>query len=239
MGQEPADVSTALEQYQVNVNKIKDNIDGIIDRLVENFDNIHANLFVQKQIEDALKRMNVYLKTHNHWHEKYNELINCFPPLYDRSVKILKKLIDLQIYIEGLIQDLESAKEDNPNIYHEKIIPKLREIVIQYREISLGNELKQCLETIIIKPLTFMEQRIIVPLKKAVISFMGTSPSSPEKEPETPPKKELVLAEIMQRIASTIPVEGGGRRFSRRHRNKQHRRKKTRRNIRKKLNGLY
>jgi hypothetical protein len=67
---------------------------------------------------------------------------------------------------------------------------------------------------------------------------MGTSP--PEKEPETPPPEELALAEIMQRIASTIPksVEGGGRRFSHRRRNKQHCRKKTRRNIRKKLNGL-
>ena len=239
MGKEPADVSTALEQYQVNVNKIKDNIDGIIDRLVENFDNIHANPFVQKQIEDALNRMNVYLKIHIPLHKEYNELINCFPPLYDRSEKILTKLMDLQTDIEKLIGDLESAKQNDPTIYHEKIIPKLREIVKQYREISLGNELKQCLETIIIKPLTFMEQRIIGPLKKAVISFMGTSP--PEKEPETPPKEELVLAEIMQRIASTIPisVDGGGRRFSRRRRNKQHRRKKTRRNIRKKLNGLY
>lgn len=238
MGKEPADVSAAFEQYHENINKIKGNIDGIIDRLVENFDNIHANPFVQKQIDDGLTRMKEYLDIHIPWHEKYNELIKCFPPLYDRSAKILKKLIELRDIIEELIRDLKSAKESDPTIYREKIIPKLRKIVEQYREISLANELKQCIEAIIMKPLTFVDERIIHPFKTAVIAFMGTST---EKVPETPPKEELVLAEIMQRIASTIPkpVEGGGRRFSRRRRNKQHRRKKTRRNIRKKLNGLY
>jgi hypothetical protein len=239
MGKEPADVSEAFEQYHENINKIKGNIDGIIDRLVENFNNIHANRFVQTQIDDGLTRMKGYLNIHIPLHEEYNKLIKCFPPLYDRSAKILKKLTELRDIIEELIQDLESAKQNDPTIYREKIIPKLRKIVEQYREISLANELKQCLETIIMKPLTFIDERIIHPFKTAVIAFMGTSPT--EKVPETPPKEELVLAEIMQRIASTIPkpVEGGGRRFSRRHRNKQHRRKKTRRNIRKKLNGLY
>ena len=237
MSKEPADVSEALKQYQENINTIKGNIDGIIDRLVENFDNIHANPFVKKQIDDALNRMKVYLKIHIPWHKNYNELIKCFPPLYDRSDKILTKLMDLLTGIEKLLLDLKSANESDKSVYKKNIIPRLREIVKQYRKISLINELKQCLETIIIKPLTFIDERIIHPLKKAVISFMGTST---EKVPATPPPKELALAEIMQRIASTIPESAsGGRRFSRRHRNKQHRRKKTRRNIRKKLNGLY
>jgi len=238
MSKEPADVSTAFEQYQDNINKIKENIDGIIDRLVENFDNIHTNTFVQKQIDDGLTRMKEYLDIHIPWHKDYNELIKCFPSLYDRSKKIVDKLIILKTNIEELLLNLASAKEGDDSIYHEKIIPKLREIVKQYREISLINELKQCLETIIIKPLTCMDERIIHPLKIVVTEFMGTSP---EKVPATPPIEELALAEIMQRIASTIPktTEGGGRRFSRRRRNKQNRRKKTRKNIHKKLNGLY
>jgi hypothetical protein len=238
MGKEPADVSTAFEQYQDNINKIKENIDGIIDRLVENFDNIHTNPVVQKQIDDGLTRMKEYLDIHIPWHKDYNELIKCFPSLYDRSKKIVDKLIILKTNIEELLLNLASAKEGDDSIYHEKIIPKLREIVKQYREISLINELKQCLETIIIKPLTFMDERIIHPLKIAVIEFMGTSP---EKVPTTPPIEEVALAEIMQRIASTIPqsTKGGGKWFSRRRRNKQNRRKKTRKNIHKKLNGLY
>ena len=235
---EPADVSAALEQYQENISKIKGNIDGIIDRLVENFDNIHANPIVQKQIDDALTRMKGYLKIHIPLHEKYNELIKCFPALYDRSKKIVDKLNKLEIMIDELLSDLASATEGNIDIYHEKIIPQLREIVKQYREISLVNELKQCLETIIIKPLTIIDERIIHPLKTAVIAFMGTSP---EKVSKTPPIEELALAEIIERIASDIPKtsEGGGKWFSRRRRNKQNRRKKTRKNIRKKLNGLY
>ena len=234
MSQEPTDVSTAFNQYRDNVNKIKDNIDGIIDRLVENFDNIHANPVVQKQIEDSLNRMNVYLDIHIPWHTKYNETIKCFPPLYNRSKKILDKLIELQDDITTLLSDLNISKTSDKSIYRKKIIPKLRQIVKQYREISLINELKQCIETIIIKPLTFIDERIIHPIKE----WFG-----PKKEPDVvvTPSEELILSDIMQRIAKTMPKpeqEGAGC-FSRRRRNKLHRRKKTRKNIRKKLNGLY
>lgn len=236
MSKEPADISTAFTQYRENIDTIMTNIDGIIDRLVENFDNIHANPVVQNQIENALNRMNSYLDIHIQLHEKYNETIKCFPSLHERSKKIVDNLTKLRDNIIILLQDLNTAKISDNSIYQEKIIPKLREIVKQYRKISLLNELKQCLETIIIKPLTFIDDRIIHPFKE----WIGTSGEKESNVVETP-QEELILADIMQRIAKTMPKpeQAGAGRFSHRRRNKLHRRKKTRKNIRKKLNGLY
>ena len=76
MSKEPADVSTAFEQYRVNIDKIMSSIDGIIDRLVDKFDDIHANEIVQKQINDSLNRIIIYLDLHIPPHKKFNETIN-------------------------------------------------------------------------------------------------------------------------------------------------------------------
>jgi len=237
MGKEPADVTTAFEQYRENVGKIAANIDGIIDRLVENFDDIHANPVVQKQIDDTLNRMKTYLDLHIAWHTKFNKTINCFPSLFESSQNILLKIMELQNDIQTLLVDLVSAKKGNKDLYHKKIIPKLREVVKKYRQLSLLNGLKQCIEMVVIKPLTMIDKKIIHPLQELIQTFTGPIKKEEEVEP-TPPIKDLVLSEIMQRISDTMSKidQTAG---SRRRRNKQHRRKKTRKNIRKKLNGLY
>jgi hypothetical protein len=269
MSKEPADVSTAVEQYRSNVSKISANIDGIIDRLVENFDNIHANPVVQKQVENLLNNTKRYLDTHILLHTKFNKTIDCFSPLHTRSEAILIILIGLQKDIHTLLLDLAAAKNGNKTIYTTKIIPKLREIVEKYRQLSLIDGLKQCVELVILKPLTMIDDRIIHPIKKWIRAFIGTDAGESIEEP-APPVKDVALAEMIHRINESMAAlgdyqegdyyqeegqaddyqeeeQGGGRRVSCRRRNKQSRRKKTRKNIRKKtrknirkkLNTLY
>lgn len=239
MDAEPADVSTALKQYRSNINTIMTRIDGIIDRCVDNFDDIHANKFVRARIEESLIHLNVYLKKHIKIHGKFNETINCFKSIHDYSQEKLKELQELQKDIDVLLADLKSASSGtDKSIYQTKIIPKLRKIVEQYRKISLMNGVKQCLETGIVKPLTMLEEKIIHPLKKFITTFINTSGTKQETLPSPVIKEEIMLEEILQRIAKSIPKEGG-RHYSRRRSNISLRRKKTRKNIRKKLNILY
>ena len=243
MSKEPADVSTALTQYGENVDKIMTNIDGIIDRLVANFDDIHANPVVQKQINDTLSRIDAYLDTHIKMHELFNSKITCFKSLHKFSNDKLVELKEFKNNIQQLLKDLTDAAAlgGDKDIYQTNIIPKLQEIVEKYRQLSLLNGLKQCVEMVVIQPLTIIDEKIIHPLKTFITAFIGTSATKPE--PVQVPKEELILDEVLRRFASTLPKETlkGGGRFSRRrkHINNLYRRKKTRKNIRKKLNGLY